>query len=64
MNIELWREIDNMVKYKAEKQHTHGWTWGVLIFLFLTICGMSNTIYELKDRIKYLEQVEMNHESR
>jgi hypothetical protein len=56
MQVELYNEISTMIKYKAERDHWHGFTWGVLIFLFISTMGMASTINDLKARVAYLEQ--------
>lgn len=58
MNIELWREVDLMVKYKAEKDHWHGATWGFIIFLFLSVCSLEYSRIDLQARVAYLEQLQ------
>ena len=56
MNVELWREIQLMIKYKAEKEHSHWFTWGVIIFLFLSAFGWASKANDLEARVAYLEQ--------
>lgn len=56
MNVELWREVSTMIKYKAEKDHWHGWSWGVIVFLFLSVCSLESERVELEARVAYLEQ--------
>lgn len=56
MNVELWREIDVMFKYKAEKDHNHVLTWIVLIFVFLGAFSTAEKNQELERRIEILEQ--------
>lgn len=56
MNVELYNEVNTMIKYKADRDHMHGWSWGLLIFLFLGFCGLAEEKSDLEARVVYLEQ--------
>lgn len=56
MNVELWREIDLMVKYKAEKDHTHVVSWVLVIFLLIGTMATAERNQELEYRVAALEQ--------
>lgn len=56
MNVELYNEVSTMIKYKAEKDHWHPVTLGVIIFLFLSAIGWASKATDLEARVAYLEQ--------
>lgn len=59
MQVELYNEVSQMIKYKADKDHTHYFMLGIVIFLFLSVLSLENTRIDLEARVTYLEQQQM-----
>ena len=56
MQVELYNEISTMIKYKADKEHFHPWTWIAIICLLLAAIDIDQDKKELEARVAYLEQ--------